>query len=560
MAGLADLSDEELLALRRQSNNDLRPPWAAQKEQSAPVGDLSSLSDEELLALRGKPAQGATAGPPEAPVTAGGLYKAVDAGAAQAAAGIAGLPRAVSDLGAKGIQAATNWTADQFGRPDWKDTRDLSKPGLIKLPTSGEAADAIQRDLYGGAAPYEPQNRLERYGKTIGEYLPNAITPGGLLTKAATVAVPALASEAVKEQGGGELAQAATGLAAGLGVTKTASTLAARAAKAANPTPAIEKLFDLGDKTFNQAKALGVELNPTAVSKAAGSIRNDLIQKFGDEDLLATKILARFGAEHSPNAANPMAALTGVQAAAKAPVTADAIKTVREQLGHVAYNAEKPAQRYAARLAQEGIDDFLGSVPTKDIISGDPAKVAELFKKGRDYWSAGRRAEMVAGRVELGDLNAATAGSGRNVDNATRQAVKSLIRPDMKGKTAAQKSGFSDAEIEQMNRVARGGFVDNQLRHVGNLLGGGGGLLQAGIGGAGALASYHTGNPEWLLPALVGVGAKKLSGAMTKRQVNRLDEMVRSRAPGYVYTAPPTQLNNSLLLGGLQLPRLLDDQ
>ncbi len=76
MAGLADLSDEELLALRgqgKQSNNVLRPPWATQKEPSSQSGDLSSLPDEQLLALRNRPNMAAfESKPPE--TTAGQAF------------------------------------------------------------------------------------------------------------------------------------------------------------------------------------------------------------------------------------------------------------------------------------------------------------------------------------------------------------------------------------------------------------------------------------------------------------------------------------------------------
>ena len=108
------------------------------------------FSDSDIsAALASAPPATQSLNPPaeEAPVTAGGLYNAVDVGAAKAAAGMAGLPKVISDLGAQGIQAATNWTANKLGHPEWQDTRDLSKPGLIKLPTSEEAMTAIQRDM-----------------------------------------------------------------------------------------------------------------------------------------------------------------------------------------------------------------------------------------------------------------------------------------------------------------------------------------------------------------------------------------------------------------------------
>src|SRR5258705_5664401 len=93
---------------------------------------------------------------PEAPVTASGLYKAVDSGAAAAAASIGGLPR----LAANAIQAGGNWASNKLGYGN------VISPEPSQLPTSENIAKRIQEMYYGGAAPYEPQNRAERYGQT----------------------------------------------------------------------------------------------------------------------------------------------------------------------------------------------------------------------------------------------------------------------------------------------------------------------------------------------------------------------------------------------------------
>ena len=82
-----------------------------------------------------------------------------------------------------------------------------------------------------------------------------------------------------------------------------------------------------------------------------------------------------------------------------------------------------------------------------------------------------------------------------------------------------------------MNSVARGTATGNTLRFVGKLLGGGGGIAQALIGGAGAAASYETGDPRYLALPLMGIGAKKLSDMSTARRAAALDQAVRMRSP-----------------------------
>ena len=79
----------------------------------------------------------------------------------------------------------------------------------------------------------------------------------------------------------------------------------------------------------------------------------------------------------------------------------------------------------------------------------------------------------------------------------------------------------------------------NTVRTVGNLLGGGGGWGQAqmtAIGGGLGLLGGGGGASVGLGAAavfLAGTGMRSIYNAMTKRQIKRLDAMVRSRSPLY---------------------------
>jgi hypothetical protein len=130
------------------------------------------------------------------------------------------------------------------------------------------------------------------------------------------------------------------------------------------------------------------------------------------------------------------------------------------------------------------------------------------------------RSETVQNELDTAHRNAAVANSGRNVDNAQRQRINALTKSERKSQ------GFNDDELAQMDRVIFGTAAGNTMRTVGNMLGGGGGLGAAIVGGVGA-----TFNPFLAATPLAGALLKKGADFSTLRQIKALDEMVRSRSP-----------------------------
>jgi hypothetical protein len=131
---------------------------------------------------------------PQSPISAGGLFNALDSGVAKGVAMLGSIPRTVSDLGATGIGKLTNLAERQLGMPE---SQGPQGPGLLTLPSYDSLQKHIQEKYYGGAAPYEPQNTTEQFVKTIGEFGPGAVMgPGGLIAKGAQAVIPGVASEA----------------------------------------------------------------------------------------------------------------------------------------------------------------------------------------------------------------------------------------------------------------------------------------------------------------------------------------------------------------------------
>src|SRR6185437_7641069 len=99
-----------------------------------------------------------------------------------------------------------------------------------------------------------------------------------------------------------------------------------------------------------------------------------------------------------------------------------------------------------------------------------PAKVSSIWSDARGNYAAALRSERLSTAVEKAELQAGGANSGQNIDNATRQQIKSILN------SPKSRRGYSGEELRQMQRIVQGTFAGDAARYIGNLLGGGGGL------------------------------------------------------------------------------------
>jgi hypothetical protein len=210
--------------------------------------------------------------------------------------------------------------------------------------------------------------------------------------------------------------------------------------------------------------------------------------------------------------------------------TGQEFDTLRKVLGNIARGGQG-TERAAASRSISALDDFLSNVPKADVLRGDTTKVAATLSDARGNYAAAKRSGKIEKALYDADLNARRANSGMNVDNAIRQRIAPIL------KSEKLRRGFSDEEIAQMEAIVKGSKVQNLSRRLGNMLGGGGGLgaLASGAAGGG-LATAFSHNPAtavagYFLAPAAGYAFKKLSGAMASADVNRLQELVRSRSP-----------------------------
>jgi hypothetical protein len=132
--------------------------------------------------------------------------------------------------------------------------------------------------------------------------------------------------------------------------------------------------------------------------------------------------------------------------------------------------------------------------------------------------------------VDTAQLNADAANSGQNLGNNIRGQFKKLLTSDTAGR------GFNADELDQVRNIVQGTVAGNLLRRVSNGLGAGGGLGQGLAMAAGGYVGSQADGAEGatagaVLPLLAGVAARRFANNVTMRQVNTLDQMVRSRSP-----------------------------
>jgi len=160
-------------------------------------------------------------------------------------------------------------------------------------------------------------------------------------------------------------------------------------------------------------------------------------------------------------------------------------------------------------------------MPQGHLARGNAAEASEAWTAANANTAAARTAQRVQDKLYSADLQAASANSGANVGNASRQKLRPLLTNPRQGR------GLTEAEGEAIEQAVRGSPVANALRQYGNFLGGGGGLgglVSAGIGGA-ALG------PMGIAAPVIGRILKSKGDAITRRQANSIVDAILNRAP-----------------------------
>jgi hypothetical protein len=420
---------------------------------------------------------------------------------------------------------------------------DLYHLGLRALgdnltPRSNYGSEAIRESL---GSSYEAKTEPGRLLQKAADFAPALIGgPETLAVKALTrVAAPAVASEAGRAVAGpyGEVAGALLGAGGATAAARKFQQMAA-ARSAASGIPTGEELVRTGSGQFDAARDMNIIVKPDFAKTTAASMR-DALKGFDPEAqapvFKAVDRLEALGLP--PKAHNHNASLERLQAemnwepvsTPKAPtsVPMNEIENIRKQLSALRKSPDAPT-REAAKTAQLVLTRNQAGLAAADTISGDAQLYSKTIQDAVGNYGAGKRSLTVQGKQDLAELNAGTAGSGANDDNALRQAMKQLARPINNTNVPVwKKLGYNEAEGTAIKQAAMGTPVGNTARYIGKLAptGSVSGVLSAGAG-------YSAAGPMGAiaLPA-AGYLAKKIGDMSTKSAIKTLDSLVRSRSP-----------------------------
>lgn len=482
--------------------------------QDAPEADIDAYVASEGITLddlQNKPED-----------SAAGLAKAAGSGVVKGITGTLGLGGDAGSLVGSGVDmlgSAVGATPDKV-----QQFKELMARGLRNNPLTAAPANILQgpssQDLQSGVEKitgplYKPQTSLEGYAQSLGEFLPAAAGGGGLLARGARIAAPALLSETAGQATQGSdlepYARLGGALLGGAGVSGIERSFANRANKVLPPTG--DELLASGSRGFDTVKASDAVINPSSVQQIAKDIRTELLNE-GRHPTLGNQS----GIFNTLDRLEAMGASGGG-------VTPKDLEVIRKNLV-----AEKTSidggTREAAKQATDAFMSKYSGMGQGDILSG--SNPFPTLKNAVADWAAGKRSAAVTGKADLANLNAGTAGSGANEDNALRQAMKQLARPINNTNTpVAKRLGFNDEEIAAIKNAAMGTTAGNVARYIGKAAPTGI-VSGAGSAGVGGLAGGPIGAVA--LPA-AGYIAKKIGDLSTKQAVQAVDSLVRSRSP-----------------------------
>lgn len=299
-----------------------------------------------------------------------------------------------------------------------------------------------------------------------------------------------------------------------LPVPKSIPRIGGAAAKTAEKAPSVEQLDAAAKAGFQHPEVATLSIRPKALQTWSDVLKSKLTDSGFDENIAPKTWAILKRVENAP----PGSAVTGKN-----------LQSLRQTFQRAAGTADSQEVAAATR-AIESLDKFVeGGVNPDMLLRGDPSLVASIWSNARGNYAAARRSERITGAVERAELNASSAGSGANIDNATRQQLKSIL------KNQKARRGFSGEELRTMQQIVKGSYTGDAARAIGNMLGGGGGLgtITAAAAGAGAGAATHgpIGGVIGAALPVVGFVAKKIGNAITSANVEKLDELVRSRSP-----------------------------
>jgi hypothetical protein len=190
------------------------------------------------------------------------------------------------------------------------------------------------------------------------------------------------------------------------------------------------------------------------------------------------------------------------------------METLRRIANDAKGSMDKGDSRFGARIVEK-IDDFEETLGDTDVVSGS-ADAATAYKEARALNTRVSKAETIGELFRRAELNAPNF-SGSGMENALRTEFRALA------KNKREMRRFSPEERAAIEKVAKGGPLENAMRYVGKFAPTGvvSATLSGGVGAA-LLGPAGVGVP------LVGIAGRTAATRMTARNAAAAEELMRA--------------------------------
>lgn len=458
--------------------------------------------------------------------TASDIGKSFGSGLARGAAYIAGLPGDLNEMVGRGIGAARDYFVGDVTPEQRAKIDDFRRSGQI-LPTTDDIMSAAHNVT--GMSLHQPQTTAGKYARTVGEFSPAALTPGGAVARTARVVLPGMVSEAAGQATEGTplepYARVGGALAGGMAAPGRASTKIA-----AKGAPTARQLKKTTDQLYDQLRGAGIRYDPQAFSGAVVRTESHLLKK-GLRPSVAKEAFAYLDDLKAQSGGIDFSDLDGII-----------------QVAGTAQRAATRAGNYTLAKAFEMIRDDLSSFETMGKLIIPPglprAQYNSLIREAR------RTALRNIKQRELSVImaNADTYQSG--IEAGIRNGISNLLR-SKRGRQL-----FKGAEREALLAVAKGRKALQTLSRFGF-------DLTSWSGNATFLPTLGTVGAGLYDPlagaglAAAGTAAKFVSPRMTKSALDQASGAIRSGSLVGAPRLPPsfTSLPSAGVSGLLEMQR-----
>ena len=275
------------------------------------------------------------------------------------------------------------------------------------------------------------------------------------------------------------------------------------------PTPGVmskDELFDAARDAYRASEQQGVMIQPTAIKQAHNDIVSDLTnlgyhRKLSPEISVALDELNKLSMPTMGGRPN-YTTLKGVD--------------IINRMARKASSSPDPTTRMMGKVFHEKIDNLLDSLSPANTIGGNAPEAVKALQEARNYWKLARKTEKVEDMIDTAILETASTGSGGNINNKLRQAIKKIIVANKK-----KPGGWTPDELAAMRAIAEPGAAKDLARLFGKISPGGNGLhalLEMG-------AVAH--NPKFAPIIAAGSLSKAYADRATAAAVDDLLELIR---------------------------------